>query len=374
MKKFISCLIGFYAITNICYAQTDKKARAFLNYENVHKDSAGVSYEQRIYRNPLNGLIELRYALQEETSEENYIPLFQGVPFVSYKKKGPMVTGEALSEQRQKKLGLREWFPFRKYKFDFSLLPQFTAKFGNLDNPVEAKINLLLNTQIYLSRGLSLTTGIAFPIINDLDKQSMSLRLAPTFINKFAVFRKVNFMSLSAGLFYKDQYGLNVQYRHFDINKHWSFGLEGSYSGYYRFSGQYFEYQKPRHVLFLGDVSYRIFKHDVTLKLSGGQYLYKDKGIRFDLIRQFTNVDIGFFALKTGNGTSVGFNLAIPIPPGPILKNKQFRLRTADEFRWEYLYVKGYNLGEYYRTGYQLDEKLRMYHSSYWNNQSQKSY
>ncbi len=371
MRKFISCLLVFYVITSVCNAQTDKKARVFLNYENVITDSAGISYEQRMYRNPYNGLIELRYALAD-SSEQSYIPLFQGVPFVSYKKKGGIVVGEALSEQSQKRLGLREWFPFRTYKFDFSLLPQFTAKFGNLDNPIEAKINLLLNTQIYLSRGLSLTTGLAFPIINDLDKQSMRVRLAPTFINKFAVFRKVNFMSLSAGLFYKDQYGLNIQYRYFDLNKHWSFGLEGSYSGYYRFSGEYFEYQKPQDLLILGDISYRIFKHDVTLKLSGGQYLYKDKGVRVDLIRQFTNVEIGFFALKTGNGTSVGFNFAVPISPGPILKNKQFRLRTTDEFRWEYLYVKGYNLGEYYRTGYQLDEKLRMYHSSYWNNQLQK--
>ena len=356
-----------------CYAQTNKRAKALNTYENVSVDSLGVSYEQRVYRNPYNGFIELRYALSD-TSEQRYIPLFQGVPIASYQKKGKVISGSSLTVQSQENLGIRRWFPLREYKFDFSLMPQFTARFGNVDNPVEAKISLLLNTQLYIGRGFSLTTGLAIPVSNDLDRQSMSLRPAPTFLNKFLVFKRVNFMSFSAGLFYKDQYGINIQYRHFDINKHWSYGLEGSYSEYYRFSGQYFEYQKPAHLLLFADISYRIFKHDVTLKLSGGQYLYQDRGVRFDFIRQFTNVEIGFYALKTVNGTSVGFNFAVPVPPGTILKNKRFRLRTAEEFRWEYLYVKGYNLGEYYRTGYKLDEKLRMYHSSYWNSQLRRSY
>ncbi|MBA4850537.1 YjbH domain-containing protein [Emticicia sp. BO119] len=373
MKKFISCIVCFYIIIDISCAQKEKKAQAFLKYEYVVKDSIKVSYEQRVYRNPYNGFVELRYALSD-TTEQKYIPLFQGVPFVSYQKKSKTLVGELLTEQSQKKFGIRQWFPFKEYKVDFSLLPQFTAKFGNFDNPVEAKINLLLNTQLYLGRGLALTTGIAFPLINDLDKQSMRLRLAPTFLNKFLVFQRANFMSLSAGLFYKDQYGINMQYRYFDVNKHWSFGLEGSYTGYYRISGDYFEYQKPEHILLLGDISYRIYKHDLTLKLSGGQYLYEDRGIRFDFIRQFTNVEIGFYVLKTMNGTSVGFNFAVPIPPGSILKSKHFHWRTADEFRWEYLYVKGYNMGERYRTGYQLDEKLRMYHSNYWKNQLRNNY
>lgn len=367
MKIFISCLLGILFI-QVCYAQTGKKAKTLVRYDRVRHDTLGISYEQRTYRNPYNGFVELRYVLSD-SSGQAYIPLFQGVPLASFQKKGNQIAVTPLAMENRRILGVQQWFPFREYKLDFSLLPQFTAKFGNYDNPVEAKINLLLNTQLYLARGLALTTGVTFPLINDLDRQSMRLRLAPTFLNKFLMFKRANFMSLSAGLFYKDQYGVNAQYRYFDLNKHWSFGLEGSYTGYYRISGDYFEYQKPEQILVSADISYRIYKQDITLKLSGGQYLYEDRGVRFDFIRQFTNVEMGFYALKTTNGASVGFNFAVPIPPGSILKKKHFHWRTADEFRWEYLYVKGYNMGERYRTGYQLDEKLRMYHSSYWSNQ-----
>ncbi|WP_259013917.1 YjbH domain-containing protein [Emticicia fluvialis] len=368
MKHLINSLLCFLCITGMGYAQSGKKGKTLLTYERVNKDSLGVSYEQRIYRNPFNGFVELRYSLSD-TSSQRYIPLFQGVPIASYQKIGSGIYSKPLSASASRQVGVNKWFPLKDYKLDFSLLPLFTAKFGNFDNPVEAKFSVALNTQLILGRGLAITTGLTIPIVNDLDQQSLRLRLAPTFINKFLTFRKFNFMSLSAGLFYKDQYGLNAQYRYFDVNSPWSFGLEGSFSGYYRISGDYFEYQSLRHLMVLGDVSYRIFKNDITLKLSGGQYLYNDRGVRFDFIRQFSNVEIGFYALKTTNGTSVGFNFAIPIPPGVILQGKRVRLRTADEFRWEYLYVKGYQIAERYRTGYQLDEKLRTYHSSYWDNQ-----
>lgn len=373
MKKITNCLLCFFCITNVCYAQSDKKAKALLKYEYVKKDSLGVSYEQRVYRNPFNGFIELRYAIAD-TSSQIYIPLFQGVPIAAYRKQGTQISSSVLSESMQKHLGVKKAFPFSDYKLDFSLLPLFSARFGNYDNPVEAKISLALNTQLILGRGFSLTTGIVFPIINDIDQQSMRLRLAPTFINKFIGFRQVNFMSLSAGLFYKDQYGVNVQYRNFNVNKHWSYGVEGSYSGYYRISGDYFQYQVPKQLLVLADASYRFFKHDITLKLTGGQFLYDDKGARLDFIRQFTNVEIGFYVLKTAGGSSVGFNFAIPLAPGVILQNKRMRLRTADEFRWEYLYVRGYQIGERYRTGYQLDEKLRMFHGKYWDNQLKRNF
>ncbi len=97
--------------------------------------------------------------------------------------------------------------------------------------------------------------------------------------------------------------------------------------------------------------------------------MWQDRGARLELIRQFTNVELGLYGTKTGNGSTVGFNIAIPIPPGKLLQGKRARLRMADEFRWEYTYTRGYKIGERYRLGYQLDQKLRQYHRDYLNNQ-----
>ena len=73
--------------------------------------------------------------------------------------------------------------------------------------------------------------------------------------------------------------------------------------------------------------------------------------------------------MKTTNGSTLGFNFAIPIPPGKLAQSKKVRIRTTDEFKWEYNYTRGYRIGERYRMGYQLDQKLRQFHSDYLNGQ-----
>jgi hypothetical protein len=121
--------------------------------------------------------------------------------------------------------------------------------------------------------------------------------------------------------------------------------------------------------MILADVAYRIPQVDLTFKVSGGQYMYQDRGMRVDIIRQLGNVEVGFFATKTTNGGTGGFNFAIPIPPGRIAQGQRLRVRSTEEFRWEYNYSRGYRIGSRYRVGYQLDALLRQYHSSYLQNQ-----
>ncbi|MFC0181216.1 Exopolysaccharide biosynthesis protein YbjH [Pseudarcicella hirudinis] len=337
-------------------------AKTFERYENVYRDSIKrfVSYEQRLYRNPLMGALELRAILRD--SSASYIPLFQGVPMAAYK------IGKDGIEVRELSAFSRENIPFssRKYKFDFWIQPQFIANFGNYNQPVQSKTNILLNTQIYLSRGLVLNGGVTFPIVNDLDGQQLNIRPAPIYLNQFLALGKSNFMSISCGLFYNDQYGINVQYRKNDFNSNWSYGLEGSLTGFYFFPANGIYYEKLDQFMMLGDVTYRLDRANFLVKLSGGQFMYQDRGARIDLIRQFSTVDIGFFVMKTGNGATLGFNLAVPLFANPILQGKSARLRMVDEFRWEYNYTRGYNIGERYRLGYQLDEKLRQYNRGYW--------
>ncbi|NBA85265.1 hypothetical protein GVN16_05805 [Emticicia sp. CRIBPO] len=369
---------GFWglALTMMTLGAIAQKGRekVLLGFENVHQDTSAkvVSYEQRLFRNPYDGFMGLRYALGDTAGRQAYVPMIQGVPFAMYLQKNRTVTLTSLEEAYQRKMGVKQWFPFKDYKFDFWLQPQFIANFGNFNNPVESKTNILLNTQLNLSRGLVLNTGVVFPLINDIDSQPLKVRLAPTYLNKFAVLSTHNFISASAGFFYSDQYGVNVQYRHSNLNKPWSYGFEWAYSGYYRFVPGYLEYAKPSHLVLLADIAYRMNKHDISFKLSGGQYMHNDRGARIDMIRQFTRVEIAFFGLMTTNGTTIGFNFAIPIPPGNIIQGKRARLRTTDEFRWEYIYTRGNKIGEKFRLNYQLDEKLRQYHQSYWQNQAKR--
>ena len=346
-----------------------QKRNVLLNYENVLVDSAQhrVYYEQRLYRNPLIGMLELGELLSAKGINE-FVPLYQGVPMARYRL-GSTINTTLLSRQERKTWAKAHPFESRNYKFDFRLQPEFIAQFGFRERPVEAKTNLLLQSQLYLSRGLVLNWGVLFPIANHLDNQALNVRPAPTFLNQFLALDGVNFMSVSAGLFYNDQYGLNVQYRHANLTTNWSYGVESSLTGFYFFPQNGFYYQSLQNFMLLADVAYRIPKRDITLKVSGGQYLYQDRGVRLDFIRQMGNVEVGFFATKTHNGTTGGFSFAIPVPPGRIAQTQRVRLRSSEEFRWEYAYTRGYQIATRYKVSYQLDALLRQYHTSYLQNQ-----
>lgn len=342
-----------------------------INFENIHKLDNKIFYEQRLYRNPFIGLYEIN-RVAVDTASESYVPLFQGMPIGQYKL-GSTIAYKPLSRQeRNNYLKSTSTFPLqKKYKFDFWIQPYFAAIFGNFDKPVQSNTSIALQTQIFLLPGLSFNTGILIPITNDMDSRPKIIRPTATYLNQFFA-RGNHFISATAGLFNTDQYGVNVQYRHADLSKPWSFGVESGLTGYYYYPRGGIYLYKMEELLVLGDISYRLQKIDLTFKLSGGQFLWSDKGARFDLIRQFNNVEIGLYATKTQNGSTVGFNFAIPIPPGKIGQGKNLRLRTTDEFRWEYTYTRGYRIGERYRLGYQLDQKLRQYHQDYFRNQDRQ--
>lgn len=378
---FLSCLRFRFSILCLLLAggslrsfaqhpfQGERPRRVFTSYENLAWDKASgwIRFDQRLYRNPYRGIAELA-AASGDSVFRRFEVLFQGFPVGTYETTDSTLTYRS-EHQTRPTYRLKDLIPDpKRYKFDFWIQPVFAARFGYRYKPVESNTSLLLNTQLMLWPGMSLTGGILFPITNDMDNRPKIVRPAPIFLNQFWG-RNSHWLSFTAGTFYNDRYGANLQYRKMDLSKPWSFGLEAGLTGvyYYPVGGIYYEPMAEK--LLLADVAYRFRKTDVTLKLSGGQFLHTDRGVRFDFVRQFTNVEVGLYAMKTQNGSTAGFNFAVPVPPGKIAQNKSIRIRTGDEFRWEYSYTRGYRIGERYRMGYQLDQKLRQYHEGYLNNQ-----
>ncbi len=145
------------------------------NYENSHTLNAQVFYEQRIFRNPLIGLLEIKKVVSD-TSIQSYVPLFQGMPVGKYTI-GSTIDQEPLAKKDKEDYLHRIKFPLQypAYKFDFWIQPYFTAQFGNFEKPVESNTSIALQTQIILLPGLSLNTGVLFPITNDLDSRPRQL-------------------------------------------------------------------------------------------------------------------------------------------------------------------------------------------------------
>lgn len=340
-----------------------------LNFENLGGDGKTLYYEHRLYRNPFVGLYE---ASKMDSAIRYFVPLFQGMPIAKYAMNDQLTVASLTNAERKVQNKSRQLpIHLKNYKIDFWIQPYFAAIFGNFEKPIQSNTSVAIQSQLFLLPGMSFNFGILFPIVNDLDSRPDIIRPAPIFLNQFYAINH-HFFSASAGFFQNDQYGANLQYRYVDLNKPWSLGMEAGLTGDYYYPRKGVYYGGLKKIIFLADVAYRINRQDLTFKLTGGQFLAGDLGGRLDVYRQFTSIEIGFYATTTSNGSTLGFNFAIPIPPGKLLQGKHARLRTTDEFRWEYSYTRGYRIGERYRTGYSLDQKLRQYHQGYLNRQYQQ--
>jgi hypothetical protein len=75
---------------------------------------------------------------------------------------------------------------------------------------------------------------------------------------------------------------------------------------------------------------------DLATTVTGGRFQRGDLGGRFDLARRVGEVEIGFFAIKTQEGTLGGFRLSAPLPVAKQRRPARVRFATVPAFPWEY--------------------------------------
>ncbi|MFV8226332.1 YjbH domain-containing protein [Christiangramia aquimixticola] len=323
------------------YAQLDISKLSASGFENIifaeEEDTIRIFFEHREFRNPGHSIQYAELLMTDRTRDKNFlwIPLLHNVPIYVYDTQN---LKSRLLSFAEKEFFQKNNKPFRNYRFNFRLHPQFSARFGYFTDPFETKLNFILGARIYLARGLSMQSGITIPVHNNLDNHGKKLRAAPTMLHYFAQPWNSHFVSLSAGTFYNDRYGLDLEYRFAQLDSNWSFGLAGGLTGYYRLYGLEYYSESMDDIYAIADVEWRTGIENTTLKLSAGQFLYMDRGARIDLIKQYPAAELGLFASHTDIGNTVGFQFAFSLWPGKILRNDKFELRTSESFRWAYSY------------------------------------
>jgi len=343
-------------------------------YENVltrkNGDSLTIFFEHREFRNPYHSMQYAQLLLENEDTGDslpfiNWAPVYRNQPIGMYTANtydfSFLSTEEKIFYEENNQ-------PWKNYRISLRIQPEVTARFGFYSQPFETKFNLNLDSNIYLLPGLGLQTGLSFPIENSLDYQSMKIRPAPTMLNYFLQPFNAHFISVNAGTFYGDRYGLDLQYRYADQDSPWSFGIESGLTGFYRFDGFDLYRTDINRFMLVADVEYRLNFENLSLKLSVGRFLYSDTGVRLDIMKQYGNVDIGLFGSGTTSGATAGFQFAFNLFPGKIFRTSTVELRTTDEFRWEYTYNNEDFVGMKYRTGLpKLSDRLRQYNSRFIN-------
>lgn len=357
-------------------------------FENVFVTSVDsnlvVGYENRRFRFEPRGCSEVMRILDENENHDLPVLLIlyrHQVPmlFIEYESNLYLdfVSGKIPSDEFLEKMKVSADHPvFEKFKAprknksqfkaDIAVGPQVKAQFGNFDRPVQANINLVPELNSLLAKGLSLKTQMILPVYNNYlipEQAETEVRPGILALNQVIRLEDKVFFNASAGFFTQDRAGIDLELKKYFGDGKFAIGLNTGYTVYHAFVPKQIEYfEDDSYFTGLFTAEYRFSTYDLTTRVQAGNFLYNDIAVRFDLLRQFGEVNIGFFgSVSESSEVNGGFNFAIPLPPGKYMKFRYMRLRQTKYFSWEYR-AKGFvKSAGTYDTGNELYDVMLEY-------------
>lgn len=360
-------------------------------FENVSvisvDDTLRVFYENRRYRFEPRGMATLIKIVDTYNSSQlghldiillnDQVPMLRLIlPFEAYNQFTENVIDEAsFFEAIFATLDVTDLIPDKSsrinnstFKIDLPVIPTWSAKFGNFDNPVESNISLVPELNTTLGKGLTFKAQLIIPIQNDFFfvAERETIRPGNITLNQFANLDDNFYINVTAGFFNKNRAGVHFDVKKLFVEGKYEVGANVGYTGYYSFTGKQTEfYDKQKYLTAIMSLQYRYNPYDLIARLEVGNFLYNVLTARFEMLRQFGQVKIGFFALATKDDYDGGFRFVIPIPPRKYTKLRFFRIRPSETFAWGYR-AKGFpQNGVQYQTGYNLTDMLLDYNPDF---------
>jgi hypothetical protein len=388
-RGFVFILLLFFIVVKNSFANDytllkDSLIKSLISngFENIRikvdDDKFILAYENRVFRFDIDAINEvLKIVAPRLNDKQNLIliPLNRKVPLVLFEAKVAdckdylllKITGKEFAEKLNIKFSVDKiWseidseneYNSSNFKFDFTIVPSVKFQFGVFTDPVKYQLNLVPGLNTTLWKGVSMNYECILPLHNDLIQREDSVRTGLAVINQ--VFRLPGsfFISSSIGLFRGERYGFDLEAKKYFANGDVNFGFDIGCTGFAYFEGTRLFYSDQFTVTGSLSTEVRIPKYNLTLGIMIGRFLMGDSSIRFDIYREFEEVQVGFFAIKSSSGISNGgFNISIPIFPGKYSNPSTVRFRPAENFGWGYL-VKTNNadlIGLSYSTDNKID-------------------
>ncbi|MEJ5351307.1 MAG: YjbH domain-containing protein [Melioribacteraceae bacterium] len=304
-------------------------------------------------------LISLQY------SNEDYRRYKEGIIDKKTFEKGVTASYDIKKELQEEKFLFENESDFR---IDLVFNPGFKGQFGDYSNPVRAQINFIPEINTTFWKGMNLLTQILIPVYNEFPGEGDYVRPGIISLNQNFRLPENFFLSSSLGYFTENRYGFDLSIKKIFYDGNLSAGINTGYTGYMSFMNKKIFYSDLYLWTVNMNIEYRINEYDLTLGLTAGKFLYGDKSVRFDVSRQFGEIEIGFFVVRSNSKHSNGgFNFSIPLFPSSYSNPSLIRFRTAESFRWEYR-VKGEipaMIGVMYNTGNSFFRILKKYNPNF---------
>lgn len=261
--------------------------------------------------------------------------------------------GDSWSKARKVKLKNRSLF-----KVDVLVYPELSLKNLIITQIYQVLFNLSPAIEVSFWKGMKLTAQVVIPVYNDGYGEAAG-KVHPGFLTLQQKIRlPYNFWATgTVGVFNGNRYGGDLRVEHV-LKADERFSFEGRVGLTATHSWNGFEFTYGTKTRWTWDVGATFYwpKYNLQSTLKIAQYMLGEKGIRFDCIRHFRYVSIGFYAMKAqGVRANGGFRFQIALPPYRY-KRKGYIPRVSPS----------YNMGMAYNAGNE-----RFYYKGYRTNPSE---
>lgn len=332
-----------------------------LQFENLDVASTGdrviVSYENRVYRDPLEAmgrLVSTAAALLDSGTVLEVRPLSRGTPVLSASASAgdwlALLQGKLGADEFRTRLhvdggsaspgdilqrataGSSSW-----WKVDLALRPITEVQLGVADDPFAMAFWLAPEATVMPFRGALLTAQGIVEIEDEFDPFSRKFRPGRTTLSYGGWLPGSWLGTASIGYFPGNRYGVAFQAGRYIHGGDIEVRLSGDYSGFLKFS-------RNDVVLYSGleawtgvvSVVHRLSGLDLVTTASGGRFLYGDLGGSLDVARRFDETEFAFFAVKSDEGSVAGLRFRVALPVRRASAPRRVRLTTVPDFPFEY--------------------------------------
>lgn len=237
-----------------------------------------------------------------------------------------------------------------RYKVDLLVYPQLSYKNLIITQIYQALFTLNPAVEVSFWPGMKFTGQLIVPIYND-GYGIYQDKVHPGFITLSQSFRLPYNIKGKAtlGYFNADRYGADLMiFRPFKADER--FSLEGrlGFVGVGYWDGFKLHYDTDMTWTWTVGANFYWPRYNTQFSLKGEQYLMKDRGVKFEMIRHFRYASIGFYAMKGKEANSNGgFRFQVLLPPYKQKRHK-FIPRVSTSYNMGIAYNAG-NERYYYR-------------------------
>lgn len=220
------------------------------------------------------------------------------------------------------------------YKIDIVVYPDFSFQNLLITQIYQVLFNISPAVEVSLWKGMKLTAQMIFPVYNDYGDNYKQVRQGYMTVSQTVRMPYNTFLKGTVGIFNNTRWGVDLSARHHLLwDSRFSFEARLGYTGVSYVKDFAWHISPLKRWTWTLGGSYYWTRFNTEFSLKAEQFLLGEKGIRFDMMRNFRRASVGFYAMKLQRTSSNGgFYVQIMLPPYGKHKRKYVRVTPAKYF------------------------------------------